>query len=183
MELSETLHKAFDGKQPTLQEFVTKIDEYDLAVKLGYESENKGSTEKLYGLICDFNRFIKQPLELKYLVPVKDGEVLNKAHIDEFITVATGEDFELHEEQNNHYRNAMKDYQKANELVIYEGFEFHYEELSKHYWNPDTGKDVHYHEYWKGLATWNSKQGKTMIISDMKNEPITLQWWVQCLKE
>ena len=157
MELHDILFKQFPT-QPDFGKFVDYL-------------EKRVDTPSAYNLhlIFKYNNLLKQPLELKRLVAVKDGRVLEKP-------LMYDEDHGDETKMNLYY-----DYQQAMESVWYDGWKFDYEEFkgNPHYKNK-TGKDIYYHSHWKGFAQWGSS--KVMILSDMKDQPVTLNLWKYFLK-
>jgi len=169
MELSETLHKSFEGKQPTFEELFDYLMFGHLTTNVNFDAY-----EMIRIMTC-FRKFIQKSLELKHLVPVKDGEVLDAP------------------EKVPHWKieeNApkLKTYQQAREQVIYEGFEF----FKKGKIN---GKDYGYaldhviNNFGKGarsfwyIESFENLPSPIILASEMEGLPITLQWWKECLQE
>lgn len=81
MKISEILSKEFKTA-PTLSEFVdfTCNEKFYLKFARTLEEKDKYNNtfeEKTLYFIQEYNNFLKQPIELKMLVPCKDGEAFN----------------------------------------------------------------------------------------------------------
>ncbi len=165
---AEIIHKQFPT-QPDLGKFVDFTEILCDEDKAGLE--NFVGIVDCYLLTIKYNNLLKQPLELKRLVAEKDGEVINK---ESFCTC-----------KDQHESISCKcydEYQKAMESVWYEGWQFDYREFSDYYRNSLTEKMIYYHENWKGFAQWGSSKGATMILSDMINQPVTIEFWKELVK-
>ena len=85
MKISEILYKEFKHA-PTLSEFVGFIE------CIGFDNKGSFIDNPIHNdieFVIKYKNFLKQPIELKMLVPCKDGEVLSK---NEFRTEKAKED-------------------------------------------------------------------------------------------
>ena len=160
---AKIIHKEFPV-QPTLSKFVDWVEKTHF---------DMGFPELM---IFDYNNLLKQPLELKYLVPVKDGEVLS----DPELTMRQGFNGQVYYDAED---SEFDDYEKAMESVLYEGFEYSKNRIMKFYADGSRGSiKLGFYKNWPYLVTkplyiiYNN-------ISDLERQPITLNFWNQLLNK
>lgn len=160
--LIEILHKEFKV-QPSDNEVRKWLNE-----KIPFKSTYILKTEERARNWDFINKFMEngeQPLQLGYSVPCNEkGEVLERP--------IPGMCFDV---------NYYKEYQKAKESVIYEGFEVDKEA-------EEYGK-ILFINLWdwfihpeNGIHLADNKGNYKIRISDMEGQPITKQFWINFIK-
>lgn len=161
MNLEEILFKEFPV-QPDLGKFVDFLGGYYVNEDAPILTRN---AFKAFARVHKYRRFLQQPLELKRLVAVKDGKVLEEPDsTDEYYRDANG--------ISELFFKRQKQYQQAMESVWYnlemQGILFKINNRLFHFANdvlrPTVGNEVF----------------KT--ISDMKDQPVTIEFWKEVLK-
>lgn len=171
MNLVNTFWTAFDKKQPDLGKFIDVFTKY---FDNKYRSPDDIHLSGYKSIICNFNNHLQKTLTIEMLVAMKDRKVLGKpidpAQIDP------------QNEMSNSVASGMyrdiDDYQQAMESVWYEGFEVKpIDDAAARNSVLNSENKSFAKEYDFGFKFFGFE-----TISDMKDQPVTIEFWKEVLK-
>lgn len=130
MKISDILNKEFDNL-PSLSAFVDftnkeKIQSILLEIAIT-QLDNKSFIENFFKIsfdtICGYNNLLKQPIELKRLVPCdEDGSVLEEPK----------EELSCNMDFGKSYKEDLEEYKKALEQVWFKGFKISHKHMNNY---------------------------------------------------